>query len=100
MLREGSPPPTCHLSYVLCHVSHVTRHMSNVFIYFLTFVYKNREASYWRVCYLWVRPRLVFKYLYGIFVCICMVRGYQRAHTKCFEGLVLRDLIKVLQYIL
>ena len=28
LLREGSPPPTCHVSHVTCHMSHVTCHMS------------------------------------------------------------------------
>ena len=40
------------------------------------------------------------EYLYGIFVCICMVRGYQGAMPHFFEGLALSDLIWVHQYIL
>ena len=31
--------------------------------------------------------------MYGIFVCIYKVRGYQGAHTHFFEGLLLRGLI-------
>ena len=30
ILREGSLPPTCHVSCVMCHVSHVTCHVSHV----------------------------------------------------------------------
>ena len=36
-----------------------------------------------------------FAYLYGIFVCICMVRGFQGADTNFFEGLALSDVILV-----
>ena len=30
MLREGSPPPTCHMSHVTGHLSHVMCHVSCV----------------------------------------------------------------------
>ena len=30
VLREGSPPPTCHVSHVTCHLSHVNCHVSLV----------------------------------------------------------------------
>ena len=40
ILREGSPPPTCHMSCVTCHASHVIRHVSHV-------------GFHWRVCYRW-----------------------------------------------
>ena len=36
-LREGSPPPTCHMSCVMCHMSRVTCHMSHIIIYFYFF---------------------------------------------------------------
>ena len=36
-----------------------------------------------------------YSYLKGIFVCICMARGYQGAHAKFFERLVLSDVILV-----
>ena len=37
ILREGSPPPTCLLSYVTCHVSHLMCHISGVlFSFFFT----------------------------------------------------------------
>ena len=32
MLREGSPPPTCHVSHVTCHVLCVMCHMSHFFV--------------------------------------------------------------------
>ena len=54
MLREGSPPLTCHVSGVICHMSRVTCH----------FLFGQRcEASQWRVCYQWGLPRLVFTFI-------------------------------------
>ena len=44
IFREGSSPPTCHVSNVMCHVSRVTSHVSHVtchksifFLFFLLF---------------------------------------------------------------
>ena len=58
MLRECSPPFTCHLSPVTCHVSHVTCHVSHV-MYLVTHVTcifcvkQSGEArsNRWSVCY-------------------------------------------------
>ena len=66
ILRECSPPSTCHMSGVRCHVSYVRCHVSGVtcqvscvtFFYF--FVWQSGEASRWRVCYQRGLPRLVY----------------------------------------
>ena len=63
MLRECSPPQTCHVSRVTCHMSRVTCHVSHVtchvshFFYF--FFLQSGEASQGRVCYQRGLPRLV-----------------------------------------
>ena len=36
--------------------------------------------------------KYIFAYLYSVILCISMVRAYQGAHTKCFEGLLLSSL--------
>ena len=56
MLRECSPPTTCHMSSVTFHMSHVTCHVLHV-----TFKEKiqSGEAYRWRVCYQRGLPRLV-----------------------------------------
>ena len=62
MLRECSPPQTCHVSHVTCHVSrvtchvsHVTCHMSHVFLSFIFIFYfffgQSGGAYRWRVCH-------------------------------------------------
>ena len=46
ILREGSPPPTCHLSHVTCLVSHVTYNLK-----ILNCVYifgQSGETTRWR----------------------------------------------------
>ena len=55
-MREGSPPPTCYLLYVMSHMSCVTCHMSHVTIFYG----QSGETIQWRVCYQWGQPRLVF----------------------------------------
>ena len=64
MLRECSPPQTCHVSCVMCHMSRVMCHMSQVtchmsFFYFYFFFGQSGEAYWWRVCYQRGLPRLV-----------------------------------------
>ena len=59
-MREGSPPPSCHVSYFTGHVSCVTCHMSHVMCHFFhVFLLQSGEASWWRVCYQRGVPRLV-----------------------------------------
>ena len=58
MLKKGSPPPTCQLSYITCHVSCFTFHMSRVTCDI--FYGQSGEAILWRVCYQRGQPRLVF----------------------------------------
>ena len=60
ILREGSPPHTCHVSGVTCHVSPVTCHMSRVRFYFFWGGGQSGEASQGRVCYQRGLPRLVY----------------------------------------
>ena len=63
ILRECSPPQTCHMSLVTCHVSRVTCHMSCVTCHFFSsFFGQSGEAYWWRVCYQRGLPRLVFTY--------------------------------------
>ena len=52
MLRECSPPQTCHVLRVMCHV-----------------LGQNVEGFWWRVCYQRGLPRLVF------FVVIILLEG-------------------------
>ena len=52
ILREGLPPPTCHVPGVTCHESRVTCHMK----YFFLFFWQCGETSRWRVCYQWGYP--------------------------------------------
>ena len=69
-MREGSPPPTCHITCVACHVSCVRREMSYVMChtshvtcngsFFFLFFGLSSEASRWRVCYQRGLPCLVF----------------------------------------
>ena len=63
LLRECSPPQTCHVSCVMCqvsrvtcHVSHVTCHMSHILFFFFG---QSGEAYRWRVCFQRGLPRLV-----------------------------------------
>ena len=51
------------------------------------------QQSHFKKRYLLSKFNKVFPYLYGICVCICIVRGNQEAHITLFEGLVLSDLI-------
>ena len=58
ILREGSHPPTCHMSCVTCHVSHVICHMKHVTFHMSHVIYRIflktcSESSQWRVCYQW-----------------------------------------------
>ena len=66
MLREGSPPPTCHMSCFMCHMSHVMCHMLHVTSYFFG---HSGEASKWRFSYQWGLPCL---FLYTL---KCLVLG-------------------------
>ena len=57
-MREGSSPPTCHMSCLTCHMSFITYHMSHVtgnishvLFFCFCFVLQSCEASRWRVCY-------------------------------------------------
>ena len=65
-MREGLPPPTCHLLHVMYHVSHVMYHVSHVMCQVscvtcnMNFFLQCGEASYWRVCYQRDLPCLVF----------------------------------------
>ena len=55
---------TCRMSRVTCHMWHVTCHMSHVtccIFFFSSFLELSGEAYWWRVCYQWGLPRLVFK---------------------------------------
>ena len=36
-MRQGSPPPTCHVSCVPCHMSHVTCHVKFFSFFFFSF---------------------------------------------------------------
>ena len=54
-MREGPPPPTCHVSCVTCHVSHVT--------YFFYFFLQSCQASWWMVCYQLGLPRIARKHV-------------------------------------
>ena len=56
ILRDCSPPTTCHMS-CMCQMSHVMGHMSH-FIFFL----QSDGASCQRVCYQQGLPRLVNHY--------------------------------------
>ena len=54
ILRECSPPATCHLSHVTCHVLQFTCHVSHVMCHLSIVIYTfivlhNGEASRWRV---------------------------------------------------
>ena len=49
----------CHISPVTCHVSHLRCHMSHMFSSF--FLLESGGVSWWRVCYQWGLPRLVFR---------------------------------------
>ena len=49
----------CHISLVTCHVSHLRCHMSHIFSSF--FLLESGGVSWWRVCYQWGLPRLVFR---------------------------------------
>ena len=41
LLRESSPPPTCHVSGVKCHASHIMCHMSHVTYHMYFLLIKN-----------------------------------------------------------
>ena len=58
ILRECSPPTTCHMSHVACHVSRVMCHMSCVACHmsYVTFFLQCGEAYWWRVCHQWGLP--------------------------------------------
>ena len=49
----------CHISLVTCHVSHLRCHMSHIFS--SSFLLESGGVSWWRVCYQWGLPRLVFR---------------------------------------
>ena len=60
-MREGSPPPTCHVSNITCHVSNITCHVSHiichmsrvicqVFFFFFFSSGQRGETSWWMVC--------------------------------------------------
>ena len=63
ILRDCSPPTTCHMSRVMCPVSHVMCHVLHVLChvsFFLFFFFRQSgEAYQWRVCYQRGLPRLV-----------------------------------------
>ena len=65
LLRERSPPTTCHLSCVMCQVSRARCNMSGVMSkvshnmsHFFLFL-QSVGADWWRVCYQWGLPCLV-----------------------------------------
>ena len=62
ILRNGLPPPTCHLLHVRCQVSGVRCQVSGVRcqVSHVFFLGQCGEASRWRVCYQRGLPRLVF----------------------------------------
>ena len=77
-MKEGSPPPTCHVSVVTCHVSgftchasgvtcHVSRvtcHNIHIYIFFSLYIFlQSGEASQWSVCYQRGLPHLVLFHL-------------------------------------
>ena len=66
-MREGSPPPTCHVSGVTCHMTLVTCHMSHITISIIIFIIflQSCEASQWRVCYQQGLPFFLF-YRFGV----------------------------------
>ena len=49
----------CHISLITCHVSHLSCHMSHIFSSF--FLLEIGGVSWWRVCYQWGLPRLIFR---------------------------------------
>ena len=49
------------MSHVTCHMSHVMFHKSSFFL--LLFFVHSSEAYWWRVCFQWGLPRLVFEVL-------------------------------------
>ena len=55
--------------------------------------------TFQRIFFLFMKFYNFLAYLYGMFVCICMARGYKRANTKFNNGLVLSDLLYLQQYI-
>ena len=60
-----------HMSRVMCHMYKVTCHMSNITYnvfnftdhYFFLFVLQLDGAGWWRVCYQWGLPHLVWSFL-------------------------------------
>ena len=53
---------TCHVSRVTCHVSRVTCQVSHVtFFFFFLLLLQSGGVCWWRVCYRWSLPRLVFR---------------------------------------
>ena len=59
-MRDGSPPPNCHVSGVTCHVLHVIIHVSPVTCQIqCQKKLQSGEASQLRVCYQRGIPRLV-----------------------------------------
>ena len=49
----------CHISLVTCHVSHLRCHMSHIFS--SSFSFRKWWSSWWRVCYQWGLPHIVFR---------------------------------------
>ena len=58
MFTQNSPRVTCHASCVMCHMSRVT--LKNIYEYEYFFFLHTGGVSWWRVCYQWGLPRLVF----------------------------------------
>ena len=51
---------TCQISHFTCHLSCITFQVSHVTHFFLLF-FLLESGSWWRVCYQWGLPRIVFR---------------------------------------
>ena len=72
----------CHISMTIIYIFYKKYHIHR----FMTNTFPKKKSFVWKF-------HNFFEYLYGMLVCIFMLRGYQGAHTKFFERLLLNGTV-------
>ena len=88
ILRQWSPPTTCHMSHITCHMSHV----SFLFLFIIPFFWQNGGATWWRVCYQKGLPHLV----------LVLFNALMKKHWFCIHSLyrIVWEIFHLLRHII